>query len=66
MSSPADSLFEAVNPFDIQIAYFYNCLVKREQGHPDVIDGFNVDVIMEVIQASARKKTPVKLDWRGF
>jgi len=58
--------FEAVNPFDIQIAHFYNCLVRRQQGHPDVIDGFNVDVIIEAMQASAQRKTPVKLDWRGF
>lgn len=58
--------FEAVNPFDIQIAHFYNCLVRREQGHPDVIDGFNVDVIIEAIEASAQRKTSVKLDWRGF
>jgi predicted dehydrogenase len=58
--------FEAVDPFDIQIAHFYNCLVRREQGHPDVIDGFNVDVIIEAIEASAQRKTSVKLDWRGF
>lgn len=65
-AKPYVDAFGAVSPFDIEIAHFYNCLVRREQGHPDVIDGFNVDVIIEAIQASAQRKTPVKLDWHGF
>jgi len=64
--SSTEYRFGAVSPFDIEIAHFYNCLVRRQQGHPDVIDGFNVDVIIEAIQESARRKTPVKLSWHGF
>ena len=58
--------FEAVNPFDVEMRAFCTWLERREQGHPDVIDGLNVDVILEAMAESAQKKAAVTLDWRGF
>jgi len=57
--------FEAVNPFDVEIAYFCRCLERREQGRPNVVDGFNVDTIIETMAESSRRKAAIKLDWRG-
>jgi predicted dehydrogenase len=58
--------FAAVNPFHVEVAAFDDCLERREQGHPDVIDGFNVDVIIEAMAASSRQHAPLPLDWRGY
>ncbi|MGC9349203.1 MAG: Gfo/Idh/MocA family protein [Anaerolineae bacterium] len=55
--------FPAVNPFHIEVAYFADCLVRREQGHPDVIDGYNVDLIIEKMATSSRERKPIDLDW---
>lgn len=55
--------FPALNPFNIEIAYFTDCLARREQGHPDVIDGFNVDYIIEMMAESTRRRAPIALDW---
>jgi len=58
--------FDPVNPFDVEMQYFCDCLTQREQGAPDVVDGLNVDVIIEAMEESHQKKAPVRLDWRGF
>jgi len=58
--------FFNIDPFETEMQYMYDCLVRREQGKPDVVDGFNVDVVIEGIMESSRKKMPIKLDWRGF
>jgi predicted dehydrogenase len=58
--------FAALNPFDVELAYFYDCLARREQGHPDVVDGFNVDAVIEAMVTSHRDRAPVDLDWRGY
>jgi predicted dehydrogenase len=55
--------FPAVNPFYREIAYFEDCLTRREQGHPDVVDGYNVDVIIETMAASSRERRSLDLDW---
>lgn len=58
--------FPAVNPFDMEVATFNDWLARREQGHPDVVDGFNVDYVIEMMAESGRRKASVTLDWRGF
>ena len=55
--------FPAVNPFHREIAYFEECLTRREQGRPDVVDGYEVDLIIEKMAASTRDRRPVDLDW---
>lgn len=57
--------FDIVNPFDEEIKYFHHCLEKREQGFPNVVDGFNVDVLIENMKLSSDKKAYVKIDWQG-
>ncbi|MDF1515841.1 MAG: Gfo/Idh/MocA family oxidoreductase [Anaerolineae bacterium] len=58
--------FPAVNPFDIEMAAFYEHLVRREAAHPDVVDGFNVDYVIEMMALSHLEKKPLALDWMGF
>jgi len=58
--------FDPVNPFDLEMKYFYECLKKREQGKPDVIDGFNVDVVIGTMVESAKQKRSLPIDWRGL
>ena len=53
--------FDAVNTFELEIAYFYDCLVKRVQGSPDVVDGYMTDAVIDAIINSADKKMPVAL-----
>jgi len=55
--------FPAVNPFHIEIATFHNWLARRIQGHPDVIDGFNVDYVIEMMAESSRQRRSLDLDW---
>jgi len=58
--------FPAVNPFHIEVAYFDECLAKREQGRPDVVDGFNVDYVIAMMAESHRQKASVSLNWNGI
>jgi xylose dehydrogenase (NAD/NADP) len=58
--------FEAVNPFDVEIAYIEDCLARREQDRPNVVDGFNVDVIIQSMAESSRRGAAVALDWQGY
>jgi predicted dehydrogenase len=58
--------FPAVNPFDIEMAELASALDHREQIHPDVIDGFNVDYMIEMMAKSHQEKLSLKLDWMGF
>jgi predicted dehydrogenase len=62
----AEYRFEPANPFDRQVAYFCDCIENRQQGNPDVIDGFNVDVIIETMTKSSSKKASVAIDWMGL
>jgi predicted dehydrogenase len=56
--------FEAVNPFDIEMKYIHECLTNRVQGDPTVVDGFNVDVVIETMTESARDKISITIDWK--
>jgi predicted dehydrogenase len=58
--------FDAVNPFHREIAFFDRCLAQREQARPDVIDGFNVDYVIEMMAASSRRRTALELGWRDL
>jgi predicted dehydrogenase len=57
--------FPAINPFDIEIAAYHQALSNRQQIHPDVVDGFNVDYVIEMMAKSHEAKIPIKLDWMG-
>ena len=55
-----------VNPFDVELAYFHDCLARREQGHPDAAHGFAVDLLIEMMVESHRQRASIELDWRGL
>jgi hypothetical protein len=46
--------------------YFKDCLTRRVAGKPDVLDGFNTDMIIESMMKSNDTKTPVVIDWKGL
>lgn len=58
--------FAPVNPFDLELEYFNACLAAGKQGKPDAIDGFNVDLVIEMMEKSNQGKLPVEFDWRGL
>jgi predicted dehydrogenase len=58
--------FTPLNPFDIEIAEIVKAVENRKQINPDVIDGFNVDVLIGAMGESNNKKAAVKVDWRGL
>lgn len=58
--------FEAVNPFDIEMAYFHQQLSKRKQAGPDVVDGFAVDHLIVSMEESHRKKKCIAIDWKSL
>ena len=58
--------FDKVNPFDIEMAEMYDSLKNRKQMSPDVMDGFNVDVLIEAIEKSHNEKKRIEIDWRGL
>jgi len=55
--------FDAVNPFHVEIAHIEDCLTRREQGGPTIVDGYNVDLVIESMAISSRERRPVVLDW---
>ncbi len=58
--------YNATNPFDIEMAYIHDCLSKRKQGNPDVVDGFAVDAVINAMEESQAKKKPVRVNWRSL
>lgn len=58
--------FDAINPFDLEMKYFCDCLAKRKQGAPDVVDGFAVDNLIVAMEESTRKHRPVTINWRSL
>ena len=58
--------YEAINSFHREIEYFHDCLTKRQQGYPGVIDGYNVDNVMSAMMQSSADKAAVTLDWQGL
>ena len=49
-----------------RVAVFSQQLTQQVQIHPDVVDGFNVDYMIEMMARSHREKKPLQLDWMGF
>jgi predicted dehydrogenase len=58
--------FDAVNPFDREMRYFFECLKSRRQGRPNVLDGFNVDVLIDAMGQSARQERRIRVDYRDL
>jgi predicted dehydrogenase len=58
--------FDAVNPFNIEMEDIVQSLVNREQINPNVVDGFNVDVVIDTMKESHETKKSLKIDWRGI
>lgn len=58
--------FDAMNPFDAEIAYFNHCFETGEKGAPNEKDGFAVDALIETIFLSAEQKKSIPVDWRGI
>jgi len=55
--------FPAADPFEAEMAYFHDCLTNRVQGNPDVVDGMNVDLVIEAMGLSARERKAHVLVW---
>jgi len=64
--SSTEYRFDAVNPFDIEMDEIYRSLVSREQINPTVVDGFNVDVVIDAMKKSHDSGKSIKIDWRGI
>jgi len=58
--------YSPLNPFDVELAEIVKAVETRNQINPDVIDGFNVDVLIGAMKESNRKKSAIKIDWRGL
>lgn len=58
--------FPPEDPFEAEMAYFHDCLVKRVQGQPDAVDGMNVDIMIEAMAASARERKAYSIPWPGL
>lgn len=58
--------FDPVDTFQAQLEYFHTCLSVGKPGHPNAVDGFNVDTLIGTIEESHRKKMPVTIDWQGL
>lgn len=50
---------DVVNPFDLEMKHIYEALEKGEQSAPTVIDGFNVDKVIETMVKSSEKKASI-------
>ena len=55
--------FEPVNPFDLQAKHFSDCIRQGQPGRPDVMDGMNVDVVIDAIVQSAKAGQAVDVDY---
>ena len=66
MKTATEYRFAPMIPFDMEMEYFHHCLTDRIQGNPDVLDGFNVDVIIQAMQESSENKAQIKIDWKGL
>jgi predicted dehydrogenase len=55
--------FAPENPFDLEIAYFDACMRENRPGCPDVLDGCNVDVLIERIFKSSEEKRSIAIEW---
>jgi len=55
--------FQPVNPFHVQVQQIDGWLQTREQGHPDVVDGCTVDLIISAVERSAATNAPVAIDY---
>lgn len=64
--SSTEYRFDPVNPFDIEMEEIVRAVETRTQIHPDVVDGFNVDILIGAMKESNEKKSAVKIDWRGL
>ncbi len=58
--------FDKVNPFDIEMAEMVKSLSERKPIQPDVIDGFNVDVLIDAIEKSHHDGKLVHINWMGL
>ncbi|MFW6277576.1 MAG: Gfo/Idh/MocA family protein [Prolixibacteraceae bacterium] len=58
--------FDKINPFDIEMQEIVNCLEAGKQISPDVIDGFNVDVLIDAMKFSHDNKKSIEIDWKGI
>jgi len=58
--------FAAVNPFDLEMAHFNDCLRRGVPAGPDVIDGFNVDVLIAAMEEAHAAGKCINIDWKGL
>ncbi len=56
--------YEAMNPFDAEMAEMVRRFEAGEKGLPSAWDGYVVDEILAAIVASARQNTLVEMKWR--
>jgi len=56
--------FDAMNPFDAQIAYFNECFENSEHGSPSETDGYVVDELIDSIYRANREKKMIGINWK--
>lgn len=57
--------YPAVNAFDLEMAYFADCIRKGKQGNPDVHDGYAVDEVIAHIARSAKTGRVLSIDFKA-
>ncbi|HUS57047.1 MAG TPA: Gfo/Idh/MocA family oxidoreductase [Planctomycetota bacterium] len=60
-----DYRFFAANPFDLEMAYFVDCIRKRKQGYPSAVDGYAVDELIACITRSARTAKVIDVPFKA-
>jgi len=63
METSTEYRFDRVNPFDTEMAEIVHSLEKRIQIRPDVMDGYNVDALIESISKSHQSKKSISINW---
>ncbi|MCD9024870.1 Gfo/Idh/MocA family protein [Cohnella silvisoli] len=61
--SSTEYRYPSLDPFEAEMAYFHTCLTDRKQGQPDVIDGMNVDLVIEAMGISAAQRKAHIFAW---
>ena len=61
--SQTEYRFAPENPFDLEIAYFHECMRSGLSGRPNARDGYNVDVLIERMFQSSNENRRVTIDW---
>jgi len=57
--------FPDANSFDLEMAYFADCIAKGKQGYPSAVDGYAVDELIACITRSAKTAKVVDVAFKA-